>query len=1017
MRSANDLCDHHTKGNIMNVQLRQRLLATTLLVGAGVYATPVFAQAAPPSASPEVVEPQASEPEAAQEEIIVTGSRIRRPDLEGSSPVAVVSSEEFQVQAGAANVENVLNDLPQVNATQTATSNNPGGGTATVNLRNLGSQRTLVLVDGRRYMSFDVNQIVDLNTIPSALIERVDVVTGGQSAIYGSDAIAGVVNFIMKDDFTGVRLDSSYTITERGDGQIFDTGLTLGTDFADGRGNITVFGSYTRRDPTFAGERDFSFLAFNDVAGPNGTRILQPGGSGSTPRGRFNIPGWGDASPLGCDNQSFEPDGTAVCHGAAQQYNFSPINYLQVPQTRWMMALQGEYEINEHFRPYIEGQFANNRVTAQLAGTPIGNGTPFGDGVIGNLNLLVASPFLAPSVQAEFAAIDAAEVDCDDSDPPVCVPAATAGDGFVTTGAFGFRTIGVPRINKDERNAYRLVAGMSGDLIAGFDYDGYYMYSRTKNSQRQLGNVQITKFIAATDNIFLNPLTGETSVTPLPGYELACADEGARAAGCVPANIFGEGNLSPEAEAFIGLNATNLEEYTTQVASLAFTNNDLINLGLGAEGVGVAFGYEWRKEKGAVEPDTFLASGDVAGFNPGDPTAGSYWVSEFFGEVRVPILKDNGIHRLDLNGAVRHSHYSNAPGNVVSYTVGGELAPVRDITFRGQYAKTVRGPSVNELFLGQTVSFNGNNDQCGEPEAANPGPLRDICIAQGVPIPLLGDEDAIQGPDVNPLTFVGGNPDLLEESAKTLTLGAVLTPTFLPRFTATVDWYKIKIDQFIGQVGTDTIGTLCFENFIQAYCDRITRNSIGQVDTIVDTLSNTGGLKTSGIDVSAGYYHPLGSFLGSDNARVSFNFMGTRLLKSDFKPIVDLDTVIDCVGKFGNQCGVPTPKWRHTARANLDMGTVGLSAQWRYIGSVDDDDDDTDYAVESIDSFNYFDVTASFDITDHFEMNVGVSNIFDKDPPIGATAQSGGSFEQSNTFPTVYDVLGRSYFVSGAVKF
>ena len=485
---------------------------------------------------------------------------------------------------------------------------------------------------------------------------------------------------------------------------------------------------------------------------------------------------------------------------------------------------------------------------------------------------------------------------------------------------------------------------MKGDLIGGFDYDGYYMYSRTKNSQRQLGNVQIDEFIAsASNNIFFNPLTGATSTTPLPGFELACGTQAQRDAGCVPGNIFGEGNLSAEADEFFGLAATNLEEYETQVASVAFTNNDLFDFGAG--GVGVAFGAEWRKEKGAVEPDTFLSSGNVAGFNPGQPTAGQYSVREFFAEARVPLLKDNFIHKLDLNGAIRSSTYSNAPGNVISYSAGAELGPVPDITFRGQYAKTVRGPSVNELFLGNTVSFAGNNDQCGEPEAVS-GQLREICLAQGVPAGLLGNEEAIQGSDVNPLTFIGGNEDLLEESAKTLTLGAVFTPTFLPRFSATVDWYKIKIDQFIGVVGTDTIGTLCFEQFIQSFCDRITRNSIGQIDTITDTLSNTGGLKTSGVDVSAGYYHPLGRFLWADSSRLGFSFTGTRLLKSDFTPVVGLDTVIDCVGRFGNQCGVPTPKWRHTLRVNLGMGDVSLSGQWRYIGKVTDDDDDTLYAVE-----------------------------------------------------------------------
>lgn len=664
----------------MNSELRQRLMASTLLMGSFAYASPAFAQAAPPSSTPETVEAQAeaqAEPDSAQTEIVVTGSRIARPDLEASSPIVVVGQEEFTLQAGSANVENVLNDLPQVTATTSATSNNPGGGVATVNLRNLGSQRTLVLVDGRRYVSFDTTQVVDLNTIPAALIDRVDVVTGGQSAIYGSDAIAGVVNFILNRRFSGVQLDSQYTVTERGDGQIFDIGLTLGTNFADDRGNVTIFGGYTKRKPTFAGERAFSTFALSD--NQDGSPLF-PGGSGSVPQGRVNIPGLG--AQFGCANNivtfDFATDAPA-CFTSAFAYNFSPVNYLQVPQERFLISAMGEYEISDHFVPYFEGQFINNQVTQQLAATPISQGTPFGDGVTGGINLLVNSPFYDASFQAALAALD------------------TDGDGYVAAPSFSFRTVSLgERVNADDRNAFRMVGGMKGDLFAGFDYDAYYSYARTRNSQRQTGNIAIDKFLqAASNNIFLDPVTGATSTTPQPGFVLACGDAAARAAGCVPADIFGLGDISPEANAFLGIGATNLERYTTQVASFAITNGNLFDFGAG--GVGVALGAEWRKESGEVTPDQFLSSGNVAGFNPGQPTAGSYTVKELFAETRIPLIRDSFINRLELNGAARLSDYSNAPGTVYSYTFGAELAPVRDITFRGQYAKTVRGPSVNEL--------------------------------------------------------------------------------------------------------------------------------------------------------------------------------------------------------------------------------------------------------------------------------------------------------------------------------
>ena len=1005
----------------MTAQFRQRLLASTLLFGAVSYANPALAQAAPPSAQPDAVADQAiaNSTPGPQNEIVVTGSRIRRPDLEGSSPIVIVGQQDIALKAGSANIEQVLNDLPQVTATSTSTSNNPGGGVATVNLRGIGTQRTLVLVDGRRYVSYDVNQVVDLNTIPSSLIERVDVVTGGESAVYGSDAIAGVVNFILKRNFSGVQLDSQYNLTQRGDGQVFDIGLTLGTNFADNRGNITIYTGYTKRKPTFAGERDFSIFALNDDEDGS---PLYPGGSGSVPQGRVNVPGLGLATGLNgangkpCNSQTFNNAGESRCFTTADQYNYSPVNYLQVPQTRFLTSAMGQYEISEHIVPYVEAQFINNRVSAQLAPTPINSGTPFGNGTIGGINLLVNSPFFSPAFQAALATLDATD--------------ATPGNGVVRASTFNFRTVGVgPRANFDERNAFRVVTGVKGKLFAGFDYDGNFMYARTKNSQRQLGNVAIDKFLqAASDNIFFNPTTGATSTTPLPGYVIACGSAAARDAGCVPANIYGLGNISQAANDFIGVGATNLEEYTTQVASLAFTNSNLFDFGAG--GVGVAFGAEWRREEGAVVPDANLSSGNVAGFNPGKPTGGSYTVREFFAETRVPILRDNFIHKLELNGAVRQSHYSNAVGNVLSYSFGAELSPVRDLTLRGQYARTVRGPSVNELFLGNTVSFNGNNDQCGTAAALTTPALNAICVAQftaaGAPVALIGNP-IVQDTSVNPLTFIGGNPLLKQESAKTLTVGAVFQPRFLPRFTATVDYYKIKIDGYIGGVGTDNIGVLCFTQNIQAYCDRITRNSVGEVETVTDTLANSGGLKTSGVDVTAGYYFPLGNMFG-DGTRLGFNFSGTRLLKNDYTPVIGLDNVIRCAGHFGARCGVPTPKWRHTLRTTLGAGPVSLSGQWRYIGSVTDDNlpvfdaqgnlvSGTIYASERFKAFSYFDATTSFKIGDHYTLNMGVTNIFDKKPPLAASTQNGGNGEQSNTFPSVYDVLGRSFFVSGKLRF
>lgn len=1028
----------------MNIALRSS--AASFALGLALCSTQVMAQGVPP----ETAEAETDSV------IIVTGSRIARPDLDGNSPISVVTSEEFQVQAGSANVENVLNDLPQITATTSSTSNNPGGGVATVNLRNLGSQRTLVLANGRRYMSFDVTQVVDINTIPASLIDRVDVVTGGQSAVYGSDAISGVVNFVLKQDFSGVQIDSSYSLTEEGDGQIWDIAGTIGSNFDDNRGNVTIYGQYTKRKPTFAGERDFSVNALSD--NQDGSAPFAAGGSGSVPQGRIvlanqaQISGRTATETVGTSTivnaglnarlnngcalpdqtttfQVFTPAGTSTCFTPADGYNFNPVNYLQVPQERFLISAQGQYEISEAVTPYFEAQFANNRVLAQLAATPISNGTPFGAGTTGTLRINTNSPFLSPDIRAALQGFDANEVTCTPIDTfgnTACAPAATRGDGFVRTN-FNSRTVQLgPRINNDERNAFRVVAGLKGDIGGGFSYDGYYMYARTKNSQRQTGNVAIDRFLAATTTVFQDPATGTTSVTPIAGLPgggtLVCADATARAAGCVPANIFGLNNLSPEAVDYLGIGATNLETYTTEVASFSISNPDLYDIGAG--GIGVAIGAEWRRESGQVEPDEFLSSGNVAGFNPGQPTGGSYTVREFFGELNVPIIRDGFINRFEINGAARFTKYSNSPGNVFTWAAGAQLSPIEDITFRGNYQRAIRGPSVNELFLGNTVSFAGNADFCGTAAAIPAGPLRDICTTQfnaaGAPTSLIGNP-AIQSTDVNPLTFLGGNELLTEEKASTYTLGVVVKPSFLPRFSLTVDYYNIEIDNFIvSGIGTDTIGNLCFQQFNLAYCgpDRINRNSLGQIETFSDLYANTGKIKTDGIDVTAGYSLPLGAFLGSEEATVGFNLNGSYLLRSEIETVEGVSGVVECDGRFGVlACGVPTPKWRHTFRATLGLDGMSLSGQWRYIGKARDDDDDTDYGSENFKAKNYIDLTANLEVSDNFEFNIGVSNLFDVDPPLAASGQNGGNGEQSNTYPTLYEVLGRSYFVSGRVKF
>jgi iron complex outermembrane recepter protein len=945
------------------------------------------------------------------EQVVVTGSRIARPEADTTSPMAVIGSESIAL-LGTQNIENVLNTMPQVVATTTSASNNPGGGVATVNLRGLGSQRTLVLVDGRRYVSYDVNQVVDLNTIPASLIERIDVVTGGRSAVYGSDAIAGVVNFVMKDHFQGVEFNTAWSETGRGDGMAYGGDVTVGGDFADGKGNAVLFASYYNRDGVLAGARGFSKYAVQDNCSPEcgGVPDVSNGGSASVPGTRFTSPFAGISG-----SQLFESDGSFRPYvSGPDSYNYAPINYIQVPQERYLIYGKAQYEVNDWFQPYMEGQFIHNNVPVQLAATPIGNATT-GVAQRGGLQVHTYSPYLSATSQAAFQALDAGAVSAAN---PV------QNDGYVTLTGWGRRMAEMgPRINDDSRNAFRVLWGSEGQFGTNKDwnYDLFYQYSETQNSQGQDGNIAISKFLAATHTAFMNA-DGDVQAQPWVGEPgggtLVCADAGARDSGCVPANIYGPQNVSGDAVNYMAIHATNLEKSSTQDAQLTFSNSNLADP-WGAGPIGIAFGTEYRRETGTNTPDSFLSSGDVAGFNASDPTSGSYAVMEYFAEINVPIVKDlPGAQEIDFNGAYRYSDYSNNVGSVSTYAAGLTWTPIGGYMLRGQYQRAIRGPSVAELFLGQTDNFTAPPDPCMDSDAATPGPKRDLCIATGVPPALVGT-DFSTGDSSVPATN-GGNPELQEEDSDTWTAGIVIQPPQLPHLLATVDWWSIKIDNFISSgVGAQNIVTACYDYSQTFYCGLITRNANGNLQSFYDVNVNSASLETAGIDVQIGYNFDLGFGLpGTDASNLAFNFYGTWLDKYDYTPIVGLPLVNHCAGAFGLSCGAPNPDWRNTFSMRWASGPLTAQLLWRYMDSVKDDDPTQQFSVESIDSQSYFDLSGTWAFNDAVTMGVGIDNLLDEYPSVKIpSGQNFGNGEQSNTYPTVYDLMGRTYWATLKVKF
>ncbi len=961
--------------------------------------------------------------------IVVTGSRIPRRDLESAAPIAVIQDEEFKL-SGTINVENVINTLPQVIPGTSSFSNNPGGGFATLQLRGLGDERTLVLVNGRRYIFFDTNQLVDINTIPSFLIDSVDVVTGGASAVYGSDAVAGVVNFRLRQDLVGVEAGGQYSITERGDGARYNAYLALGTELGDGRGHATVFAEYYRRKSVFQGARGFS----GSVLGDDGEGGLTPAGSSTLPQGRINavgtgliargidLNGNGDFTDPGDTPAQFLPlaqgnvfdDAVFDVPGvprprAGDLYNFGPANYLQVAQERYLLGGYGEYELSDAgHKAYAEVTFVNNRVPNELAATPV-TGTF-------NVNIATVAPFLSPGAVAALQQIDANEAainaaraatDAANAGTPGYVPlgplysganAPANGAGVISTSIQRRVVETGSRNSLDERNAFRLLVGVTGPVFGNFNYDAYYSYARTRNANIQSGNISRSAFQAGLDG------TG------------------------TPINIFGPGTLTPAQVDSISILAQNGDISTLQVAS-ASVSGGLFNFGYGADDVGIAIGGEYRKTSSEFIPDTALSSGDVIGFNGSAPTAGSYNVKEVFGELRVPIASGKpGLELLEANGAVRYSDYSlDAVGGVTTYAGGLQYAPIRDITFRGQYQRAIRAPNVQELFGGLAQNFPGAVDPCAvEANAANPT-IAALCVATGV----APDQVGVPGLQLNTQIqdVEGGFAGLQEERSESYTGGVVVRPRFLPGFALTADYFNIKVDGYITALGggLNNVLNLCynvFQDVNSIYCQAIAAGRNRAAGGVLDDTNpprilnaNSGKVETDGIDLAASYNTRIPFSLLTDTGEQKLNlfFQGTWTHKFDFTPVEDTpDIVNECAGTFGLICpnGNPRPKYKWTSRASFIDGPLTSSVRWRHLSHVRDDDPTTDYSVERLRAYNLIDLSFSADLADQFTLAIGVNNLFDKKPQL-----IGDNQEQANTYPSTYDVLGRDFFVSAALRF
>jgi outer membrane receptor protein involved in Fe transport len=981
------------------------------------------------------------------EVITVTGSRIARDATDASTPLAVISTEDIKL-SGALNIDKVLADQPQfVQATNGgATANTvPAGsaaGAAYVNLRGFGPTRSLTLVNGRRYAIFGPEQITDLNTIPTALIERTEIVTGGSSAVYGSDAITGVVNFIMKDDFEGVQVRGNYGFDSATSTPTKNFDLTVGGNFLEGRGNAVVSMNYYKREGFTRHDRgEWAELPYGEGCvtadswsdtligtsnGSNAAGCAASGGrmgfvfsgSGDIPNGRYSLtPAQITAAQaqlaaaglagIGPNGFTFDDAGTTqrLTQRPADDFNLTQFNYLQVPQERWMLNAFTHFDFAEKATGYLEFHFSNNRVDQQLTQANIG----------GDFLFNVNNPYLDASMRAVLAQLDASETGPRTLQQGPIAYTTTPNDGLAILTA-GRRLVELPfRHNVDDHNVWRTAIGVKGDLgdvsdsfLRDLSYDVYFSFARSEDSSRQEGAASRSRYAAA--------LLSVGAAAPV-------------------ANIFGQ-NLSEAAVNAIKINATNTTNAEQRVA-VATLGGEAFELPAGP--VGFSVGVEWRKAEAEYIPDEYLRSGDVIGFNPGLPTAGSVTSKEYFGEVRIPILANiPAIRNLSANGGYRSSDYDlDGVGRVATYLYGLDWRVNESLGFRGQFQRAIRAPNIGDLYGGLQLNFQTLTDPCSSRASAGnqTAEVRALCEATGVPAASVFTA-GVQPDNIIP-TRSGGNVDLQEETSDTRTFGVVFTPAFLPELAVTVDYFKIKLDGAISQLGGGAQNTLnlCYLTVQDAnsdFCRAVHRNTATGGITVpfsLDVLqANIGALETSGIDLQARYGFDVGS------SHFDINTIWTRTDEFTVTPMQAVpQNKNECVGAYGSTCGEPIPELKGVTRFTWSMGSFGASLRHRFIDSVTTDryvlavrnaeraDDQAaldaaklaygTYTNAKFSSKNYIDLSFTYDIGDKAEIYAGVNNVFDTDPPI--VAGFGG---YGNTFPATYDYAGKTVFLGVTVN-
>ncbi|MGO4409174.1 MULTISPECIES: TonB-dependent receptor domain-containing protein [unclassified Brevundimonas] len=991
---------------------RERLLATTMIAGFALagFAAPVMAQS------------QATNDQASQVgDIVVTGSRIARQDYRSTSPIVTVSAEDFQA-TGSVTIDTLINDLPQFTPSISSTSNNPSnGGQANINLRNLGSNRTLVLMNGRRVVPSNSDGTVDVNLIPTALIKNVEVISGGASAAYGSDALAGVANFILNENFQGVQFDAQYGETDRSDGRTESYSVTLGGNFDNDRGNMVLSLARSTRGTIFNGAREFSAVSGASGTSPLGSTTFD---STNLPtlaaiRAYFNNPTLSNTGQFGFNNDGSifsytgklnvkNPAGAGpeyTAPGANYTFNTGPLNYLQLPLQRYNVYSAGRYKINDSAEVYANALFTQYSSDTELAASPAASGTGF--------RVPSTNPFITADLRA------------------LLNTRANPNSSFALNKRF--TSLGGRHSNQDY-NIYQLTTGLRGRVPnSEWTYDVYGSYGRVANVTTQSGNVSRSSVQRLLDD----PFGGAGGVKNGATIPELCKGG---------FNPFGVTQLSAECISYIGRSARN--QTTTEQRNVeASMQGKAFDLPAGE--VRVAVGAQYRQDNFAFGADSSLSQqnastdhlgadgkpdggkiggSEIAGFNPVPSLKGSTNSKELFIEALVPVLADLPfVEKLDLNLGYRYADYSTA-GGTKAYRAELDWTIAGGVRARGGYSRSVRAPSIGELFATGGTNFPGigapslkgtEGDPCDNRSSFRNGPdaakVKALCLAQGLS-PLAIDNFQYSNAQVEGVS--GGNPGLFEETSDSWNVGLVYQSRFaspwLSGISASVDYYNIKITDAIGSIAATDALQGCFNvtgenptfDVNNGYCQLFRRDPLsGGIVGAIERQANLGAIETSGVDFQADWGFNIDEVGGGDWGRLRFNTVISWL--SEYKDnVVEGGVFTDRTGTIASSFGKTFPVWKALSSVTWSDGPFSVGARWRRVGELTVIN--TDIVLPSID---YFDLNGSWSINDTVSLRAGVNNVTDEQPNVFSPGV------QANTDPSTYDVLGRRYYVGLTARF